>query len=477
MTVQQRDAVVPARPRDLQRELERAEQGLATSAALLELLGRLTTCERLDAATRLVVEQSREFLGADQAVVALRHGEGPCRLRAVSGEQRFDARSEWSQAIEAAADESLLRDALTVWPPRGEHERHALRAHERLGALTNAECIVSVPLRSGDANDEPAVGAWLVLGRSALSAPAAAPLLLGTAESLVAAELARLQRDERRPLLRGLRAVGDLATQWRSRVLALLLVAALGLLAVPWPYTVRCEAVLQPVVRRFVAAPYDATLERTLVDPGDVVRAGDVLARIDARELRWELESLAAEQERAGKRRDSAMASHNVAESQVARLEADRLEAKMAVLRDRLAHVEIKSPLDGIVVTGDLEKAQGAPVTKGQVLFEIAPLDEMTVEVAVPESEVAYAAKGQSVSVVVDAYPRRTWTGTLARVHPRSEVRDDETVFVGDVLLKNDEGLLFPGMNGRAGVRGPVRPIGWIVFHRAWEAVAKTLGW
>ena len=60
----------------------------------------------------------------------------------------------------------------------------------------------------------------------------------------------------------------------------------------------------------------------------------------------------------------------------------------------RLENLEIKSETNGIVLQGDLEDARGAPVRRGDVLMEISPLKQLTLEVDVPESDIAYLEVG-----------------------------------------------------------------------------------
>jgi RND family efflux transporter MFP subunit len=226
-----------------------------------------------------------------------------------------------------------------------------------------------------------------------------------------------------------------------------------------------------------VVAPFEGRLEKALVAPGDVVSAGDVVARMDGREIRWELAGLESELNAASKKRDSALALQNAAAAQLAKLDMERLELKIRLLEHRAENLEVKSPIGGIVTSGDLEKAEGAPVTTGATLFEIAPLDRMIAEVAVPEAEIAHVRTGQAVRIRLDAYPRRNWIATLDRIQPRAEIRDRANVFVAELTLDNSDELLRPGMKGHAEITGPRRSLAWILFHKAWESVALALGW
>ena len=204
---------------------------------------------------------------------------------------------------------------------------------------------------------------------------------------------------------------------------------------------------------------------------------GDILARMDGRDIRWELAGLIAEHSRETKKRDVAMAAHDVVTAQLAKLEMEKLQLNMDMLDERADNLGIKSPIDGIVISGDQERAEGAPLTAGQTLFEVAPLDEIVVEIAIPEEEIRFVQKGHQAVIRLDAYPRRDWTGKLLTIHPRSESKDDRNVFIGEVRMDNIDDILRPGMNGQARITAGRHPLIWNLFHKPFESVLTWLGW
>ena len=208
-----------------------------------------------------------------------------------------------------------------------------------------------------------------------------------------------------------------------------------------------------------------------------MVTAGQELARMDGREIRWERASVEADRNQAIKRRDAAQAAHNYGEQQIARLEIERLDVELQLLDHRAKNLEIRSPVEGMVVSGDLERAEGAPLSVGQNLFEVAPMQNMIVEVAVSDDQISAICPGQTLYVRLDAYPAESWTLKLKRVQPRSEIRDDQNVFIAEAEVVNDDGRLRPGMKGRAKIDAGRRPLGWVLFHRPWEYIAKKLYW
>ena len=225
---------------------------------------------------------------------------------------------------------------------------------------------------------------------------------------------------------------------------------------------------------RTVRLPPIGTLEKSLVEPGDLVSRHQLLARLDDREINWELAGLEAEHSRASKERDAHLATQDIAAAQLSKFDMERLEQRQKLLAHRSDHVEIRSPIDGLVIAGDLEKSEGVPLETGQTLFEIAPLDHM---LAIPEADIAYVEVGQVVGLKLEAFPNESWTGTLKRIHPRSEVRNQQHVFIGEVELSNENGNLRPGMQGTARVETSSWPLGWVVLHGPWESFLLWMGW
>jgi multidrug efflux pump subunit AcrA (membrane-fusion protein) len=276
--------------------------------------------------------------------------------------------------------------------------------------------------------------------------------------------------------------VRRLATQFRRavsrRAFALLTLCAIGvvaLMASPWPYRISCRCVVEPMQRRFVVAPHDGLIEISLVQPGDIVRAGQPLARMDAREVRWELAGLEADRRQALQQRDTSLTRGELAKSELARLEVEQLDAKLELLRRRASLLELQAPLDGIVLSGSLDKLSSAPVKTGQVLFEIAPLDRLRVEVSTPAEDYRHVVEGTSVEMRFEGRLNELQTGTLSRVRPRSEVREAADVFVAEVEMDNPDHSLRPGQRGSAVVIGSSHPLAWNLFHKAADRVRQWL--
>ena len=456
-------------------ELRQAVWEARAAAAILDLVLKLGPAEDVRSGCIRLTGEVRAFLGCDRVAVGLRRGKtGRCRLMAVSDVADLDHRNELPRRLEAAMDETLLRDAVTVWPPMPGPVRDDAAAHRELASMSGTAGLLGAPLRSADGC---AVGAWLLFGSKQFAHGAANQRLVEAASLAVGGTLELLTKAQPGPVRRAGRQLARAMPLLRGKTLWAVVAAALLVLAIPMPYYVSVECELQPQVRRFVAAPFAGEFQKSLVKPGDLVNRGQTLGRMEGREIRWEFAGLGAEQQRASKSRDVNLAGGKIAAAQIDQLESQRQEVKRQLLDKRLEHLDVKSPIDGIVVSGDLERSEGVPVTVGQVLFEVAPLDPMTAELAIPDEEIARVDTGMSATVMLDAFPGCRWSGDLVRIHPRSVTREKDNVFLGEIVLGGADGTLRPGMKGHARVRTASHCLGWILFHKPWNYLASWLGW
>lgn len=244
-----------------------------------------------------------------------------------------------------------------------------------------------------------------------------------------------------------------------------------GLVAVPLPAPLYCKCRLEPVQMRYIPAPYDGMIHEVLVQPGTVVGEGQVLARMDRREIDLQVSAKDAEAKQASKDHDVSLANRDTSSAQVAQLEVQRLTVERELLASQAANLEIRSPISGVVLMGDPRMLTGARVPRGQVLFETAPLDRLHVELEVKPQDLHRAKVGQSVSVRLDAVPFRTFRGSVLSIAPRAVTRSNSHVFIARVEVINEEHTLRPGMQGRGKINARWRPIALSWFERLADSV------
>ncbi len=427
-----------------------------------------------DTAVQRLADGLRTAVGCPYLLLGLRlRGDSRIRVHAFSGAGRIEMSPPITRLFADNLDEATQRETLQELNLSWSAPQLATTPQSELARHLNCEQMLSGPLRDPSGR---IVGAWVALRASTENSPGLADRvrsLQGTA----GVGLSLIYRAQR-TLRDRVREVAIKACRGRRLLIAgtACMLTISGLL-VPVPYRIRCDARLQPATLRYVTAPYESLLDATFVEPGDVVKQGQLLARLDGREIQWQLSGHRAELNRARKQHDASLATRDTAAAQLAHLEMDRLQGQIELLESRVAHLEIKCPLDGLVIGGDAKKAVGAKLSIGQTLFEVGALENMIMEVEVPDSEISRVQPGQSVNLRLEAYPHQVFHATIKTIHPRIESRDHAGVFIAEAHIAQEDDALRPGMRGRAHIDSSLRSLGWQLFHRPWEQALFLFGW
>jgi len=138
------------------------------------------------------------------------------------------------------------------------------------------------------------------------------------------------------------------------------------------------------------------------------------------------------------------------AESQLA---AQR--AGWALARTNLGHATIRSPIDGVVITRDVDPGQTvASVLQTPVLFTVAAdLRKMRVLAAVDEADIGAVREGQPATFTVTAWPDRVFRGVVTEVRSAPVVVQNVVTYGVVVEVDNSDLLLKPGMTASVRVR------------------------
>lgn len=255
------------------------------------------------------------------------------------------------------------------------------------------------------------------------------------------------------------------------------LLALIALMLTPFHQRIHAPLILEPALRRYIAAPFDSVLKKVHVTTGSLITKGQLLAELDDREIRERAAELEAQAGAANLQSATEMAASNFTESAISALQAKRFGHELEVLRQREKNLQILSPIDGILVVGDLERSQGVALKLGRPIMEVAPLDKMFVEVAVREEDIPYVLAGMSVIVNIHALGGRSYDATIAKIQLRAETRDGRNIFIAEAEIPNPDGDLRPGMKGAAIILAKRTPLFWSLFRKPWNTLRSWLFW
>ncbi len=147
---------------------------------------------------------------------------------------------------------------------------------------------------------------------------------------------------------------------------------------------------------------------------------------------------------------DAAQTAYDAAVAQVEVNKAQVAQAQAALNQTRvdLDNTTIRSPVDGIVISRNVDVGQTVAASlQAPTLFTIAnDLSKMEVHTNVDEADVGNIWEGQEVAFTVDAYPARRFTGKVHQVRNAATVVQNVVTYNAVVRIDNKELLLKPGM-------------------------------
>ena len=246
-------------------------------------------------------------------------------------------------------------------------------------------------------------------------------------------------------MLRRLLGPGHIA----AKLIVAGIIAAVAFFAIAHDsYRITADAQLDGAVRRSIVSPYDGYLESAAVRAGEIVRQGEVLAALDSRDLvlerlRWDTERQQHQLEY-----DQAMAARQPAAINTARSRIAQAEAQIKLIDEQIARLQFTAPFDGLVISGDLSQRIGGAVSRGEVLYEIAPLTNYRVVVQVDEHQIGDVSPGQTGQVVFSALPDQTFPIIVDKIVPVAQAHDGRNLLRVEAHLTSTSDRLRPGMGG-----------------------------
>jgi multidrug resistance efflux pump len=461
---------------------EASAQRLAVeqTAALVELGGLASDAPFFEEAAHILTDRIQKHLGCHQTALGLVRGRR-VKLECMSGADHFDSLGNATGLIEAAMRDAVISGAPVQWPRKGDGGPVGADlsdvAHQELHHTLGLDQVTSIPLRRADGK---ITAVLMILWRGAiLPTPEAARFLEAAAPHLGSLLGVWRRADPGNARKWWFHLWGHL-TRARKIVWVAAACALLVVLALPMRFPVKVDCMVDPVLRRVVSAQFDGILKESFFKTGDLVKKDDLLAVMDDKQLLWRKAELVASRDRAIRQRDLAMSDPRaaVATAQMAQLEADGVDLELRLIAFKEENLELRAPIDGMVLVGDLERAQGIPVAQGDVLFEVGPTDQMVAELMIPAYDISLVKEGDEVALRLASFPGKVWETTIKKIRPQAETIDGQSVFVAEAVLSPDQAPdLRAGMKGRAAVRGDSGPVAWVLTRRLWGFIQTTLFW
>lgn len=236
---------------------------------------------------------------------------------------------------------------------------------------------------------------------------------------------------------------------------------------------VSATGTVEPVTQVEVGTQVSGIIDKIYVDYNSVVKKGQLIAEMDKVTLQAELESQEAQLANAKAEYD--YQQKNYARSKVlfekklisdsdyetatynyekAKSTYDKSRADIVKVRRNLGYAVITSPIDGVVISKEVE--EGQTVAAGfstPTLFTIAnDLTEMQVVADVDEADIGQVEEGQRVSFSVDAYPNDVFHGVVTQVRLEATVESNVVTYEVIISAPNPDLKLKPGLTATVSI-------------------------
>lgn len=436
----------------------------ARLVTVLELIATALQHEHFQAAATAVATELATTFGCERVSIGFMKGRHNV-VRALSHSAAFSKKTNLIRALEAAMDEAADQLATVILPARKDGPFQVTRAHAELLQQHGAGAVCTIPLTAGGT----------VLGALVLELPAGSEFDARTVElcehaALLVGPVLDVKRREDRWLAQ--KALDSLMTQWGHLVgprhVALKLWVAIAALAIAFfaivdgDFMITADASLEGKVQRAVTAAMQGYIIEARARAGDVVREGNLLAALDDRDLRLERQKLLSQGAQQESERRQAIAEGNRARARILDAQIGQVTAQIALVDEQIARTRLVAPFDAVIVKGDLSQSLGAAVERGNVLFEVAPLDTYRVIMKVDERDITDVAVGQTGRLALTSMPNEEIALVVDKITPVSVVDQGRNFFRVEAVAKGATEKLRPGMEGVGKIQVDQRKLIWI---------------
>jgi multidrug efflux pump subunit AcrA (membrane-fusion protein) len=439
--------------------------------AVLVLQSRALQHERFAPAAAAVLSELALTLGCERASIGF-HSQGRLRVAATSAGSEPLQQPTLVRAVAAAMHEALDQRAPVVYPlPAGALPMPCF-AHAELTRINGGVTVCSVPIVGA----ERVTGVLLLERRDGFEA---ATLETAMDVALFVGPLLEMKHRLEAPVggrlieavaPRGVRHASDVRPTWRWGVAAALSVLCATVALWPVTFDVVAPARVEGREQRVIAAPADGFIASVLVRPGETVKAGQLLASLEDRDLALQRDKSAAEIGQLDKQYREALTQDDAAQIMIARAAVEQSRAQLALAESQLERSRLRAPIDGVLIGGDLSQSVGMPVQRGQSLMTVAPVLGQ-----VDEQDVTDLKLDQHARVLFSAGAEQPVPFSIERISPVALTLEGRNIFEAEGRIDDaTAGGLRPGQRGIARIDIDRQLNVQVWWHRATQWLRHT---
>ncbi len=398
---------------------------------------------------------------------------------ALSNQLRFDPRTSHIREMEAAMEEALDQKEAILYPKSTAMLSLVTQKHHTLSSVHKSTSILTIPF----SNDTDFIGVISLLRPADRPFTEQELYILQHRTELLGSALSVKIRDEHslfkvffqgfKKRLKSIFGMGHLPL----KISILGLVGVLTTLTLlKTEYYTYAKSSLEGAIQQVIVAPQDGFIESAEVRAGDKVESGQILLTLNNRDLKLQHEKLLNEHAKINKEYREALALRERAKVSILSAQIMQVDAQLNLVKEKLKRSHLKAPFSGIVVSGDLSQSLGAPVEKGEQLFEISPLGNYRVALSVDDHDISNLKIGQTGSLRLVGLPYDQISISISRITPVASSDHGSNYFHVEAKINDiNDTRLRPGMQGIAKVQVGEDSVLWVWTHSLFERLRLWL--
>jgi RND family efflux transporter MFP subunit len=242
-------------------------------------------------------------------------------------------------------------------------------------------------------------------------------------------------------------------------------------------FAVNAAGEISPAEQVSVRPEINGKIETLPVDIGDRIKKGDLLFKLDDRELQQERSSNLVDIEKAKLGLDKAERDYKRAQKlleeklisqelyddakttfDLAKNALERSQRDLALIDERLSYTKVRAPFDCTILTRPVSIGQAVSgsggFNSGTEVLSIANLNSLIINAQVNQADVPRLKSDQSVEVTIEAVPGLKVFGTVERISPQATIKNNLKGYAARIVLTDPDPRIRPGMT--ANVKIPV---------------------
>lgn len=434
---------------------------------IIELVSLINEQKRFWLACSVLVNELSNRFECDKVSLGWKQGDYIIP-KAISHIESFAKNTPAVHALENVYEEAYEQDA-EIYVPE-DSQRLISHTHQKYLAQYNLSGLLSLPVRY-----QSEVVAVVTFEK--VNAQFTQQQLHGLRLLLnkVSVPLARLHDSDRNVLVKTGARLKHYASWWLgvehtlTKLIAIVIFLGLAYIFLgSWQYKIEATMQLATNEVAYVSAPLEAVIEEVYVNSGDQVKKGDLLLSFNQEELLLSEVEAIAEISKFQSESEKFRASKKLADMEIALARRKQAEARLQRTQYYLQQINVTAPMSGSVIEGDKEKLRGAPVNKGEIIFQISQSTQIFARLKVLQQDIDLVKPGHEGEFVLLSNPDKKYTFVVEKIIPVAQVDNvDGNIFsVEGRITSPADSWWYPGISGVAKLDIGEKKIYWVMTHR-----------